>query len=182
MSLDALDRQLVASLKLDGRMSYAELAGRLGVSEGTARNRLARLVEAGTVRILPIVDQTTLGYRLNAWIGVRCQPGAFRRVAEELAGFHAVRYVGACTGAYDVICEAVFLSQGEMLQFLESELPTVGGITSTETSTTLEMAKLGYEWELREEDTARPGRADSEGARTRGRGHGISEPDQGGSR
>ena len=87
MLLDALDRQLVASLKLDGRMSYAELAGRLGVSEGTARNRLARLVEAGTVRILPIVDQTTLGYRLNAWIGVRCQPGAFRRVAEELAGY-----------------------------------------------------------------------------------------------
>jgi Lrp/AsnC family transcriptional regulator, regulator for asnA, asnC and gidA len=182
MSLDTLDRQLIASLKLDGRMSYAELAGRLGVSEGTARNRLARLVEAGTVRILPIVDQTTLGYRLNAWIGVRCQPGAFRRVAEELAGCHAVRYVGACTGAYDVICEAVFLSQEEMLQFLESELPTVGGITSTETSIVLEMAKLGYEWELREEDAARPGSTDPDGARGRGRGRGMGEPDQGGSR
>jgi hypothetical protein len=92
-----------------------------------------------------------------------------------------LRYVGACTGAYDVICEAVFLSQGEMLEFLESELPTVGGITSTETSIVLEMAKLGYEWELREEDTARPGRTDPDGARARGRGHGMSEPDQGGS-
>ncbi|HYX84279.1 MAG TPA: Lrp/AsnC family transcriptional regulator [Solirubrobacterales bacterium] len=152
MSLDRLDRQLIASLKLDGRMSYAELAGRLGVSEGTARNRLARLIESGTVRVLPIVDQTRLGYRLNAWIGVRCRPGQFRRVAEELAGFHAVRYVGACTGAYDVIVEAVFLSQAEMLRFLESELPTVEGITSTETSLVLEMSKLGYEWELREED------------------------------
>jgi Lrp/AsnC family transcriptional regulator for asnA, asnC and gidA len=169
MSLDAIDRQLVASLKLDGRMSYAELGGRLGVSEGTARNRLARLVEAGTVRILPIVDQTTLGYRLNAWIGVRCRPGAFRRVAEELAGFHAVRYVGACTGAYDVICEAVFLSQDEMLTFLESELPTVDGITSTETSIVLEMAKLGYEWELREEDV-RLGGADRESGQVRSRG------------
>jgi Lrp/AsnC family transcriptional regulator, regulator for asnA, asnC and gidA len=182
MSLDSLDRQLVASLKLDGRMSYAELASRLDVSEGTARNRLARLVEAGTVRILPIVDQTKLGYRLNAWIGVRCRPGAFRRVAEELAAFHAVRYVGACTGAYDVICEAVFLSQAEMLRFLESELPTVEGITSTETSIVLEMSKLGYEWELREED-ARPRRADPGSAPRGGRGARDAEPaDEGGPR
>ncbi len=180
MSLDSLDRQLIASLKLDGRMSYAELAGRLGVSESTARNRLARLVDAGTVRILPIIDQTELGYRLNAWIGVRCRPGAFRRVAEELAGFHAVRYVGACTGAYDVICEAVFLSQEEMLRFLESELPTVDGITSTDSSIVLEMAKLGYEWELREED-ARPGRGERETGPAGTHGARDAEPgDQGG--
>ena len=129
MSLDSLDRQLIASLKLDGRMSYKEFAGRLGVNEGTARNRLTRLVDAGTINILPIIDQTQIGYRLNAWIGVHCRPGAFRRVAEGLAGFHAVRYVGACTGAYDVICEAVFLSQDEMLGFLEWELATVDGVT-----------------------------------------------------
>ncbi|HEX2376817.1 MAG TPA: Lrp/AsnC family transcriptional regulator [Gaiellales bacterium] len=182
MSLDTVDRQLIASLKLDGRMSYAELAGRLGVSEGTARNRLARLVEAGSIRILPIIDQMQLGYRLNAWIGVRCRPGAFRRVAGELAGFHAVRYVGACTGAYDVICEAVFLSQEEMLRFLESELPTVEGITSTDSSIVLEISKLGYEWELREED-AGPGPADpdTEPARTRG-ARGTKADDQGGRR
>jgi Lrp/AsnC family transcriptional regulator for asnA, asnC and gidA len=182
MRLDSLDRQLIASLKLDGRMSYSELAGRLGVSESTARNRLARLVDAGTVRILPIVDQTQLGYRLNAWIGVRCRPGAFRKVAESLAGFHAVRYVGACTGAYDVICEAVFLSQEEMLRFLESELPTVDGITSTDSSIVLEMAKLGYEWELREED-ARPRRADGDGGTARTRGAATrKQDDQGGRR
>src|SRR5690242_3407840 len=74
LSLDQTDRMLIASLKLDGRMSYSELASRLGVSEGTARNRVARLVESGTVRILPIVDQTKVGYRLNVWIGLRCVP------------------------------------------------------------------------------------------------------------
>jgi Lrp/AsnC family transcriptional regulator for asnA, asnC and gidA len=181
MPLDSLDRRLIASLKLDGRMSYAELAGRLGVSEGTARNRLARLVDAGTIRILPIVDQTQLGYRLNAWIGVRCRPGTFRRVAEALAGFHAVRYVGASTGAYDVVCEAVFLSQEEMLRFLESELSTVEGITSTDSSIVLEITKLGYEWELREED-ARPGRADRESGRAPARRGRARKPDDRGGR
>jgi Lrp/AsnC family transcriptional regulator for asnA, asnC and gidA len=158
MSLDQLDRRLIASLKLDGRMSYAELAGRLGVSEGTARNRLARLTESGTIRILPIIDQTKVGYRLNVWIGVRCVPGALRQVSDALSGLHAVRYVSACTGHFDVICEAIFLSQTEMLRFLEEDIPKVGGIVAIETSTVLDISKLGYEWEVREED-ARPHRA-----------------------
>lgn len=152
MRLDALDRKLVAALKEDGRMSYTQLASLLGVAEGTARNRLTRLVESGTIRIGPIVDQTRIGYRLNVWIGVRCRPGTFRGVAEGLAKFHAVRYVGACTGAYDVICEAVFLSQVEMIEFLETEMAGVDGITETQSSVVLEITKLGYEWELREED------------------------------
>ena len=89
------------------------------------------------------------------WIGIRCRPGTFRGVAEGLAKFHAVRYVGACTGAYDVICEAVFLSQAEMLTFLERELAAVDGVTETQSSMVLEITKLGYEWELREEDARR---------------------------
>jgi Lrp/AsnC family transcriptional regulator for asnA, asnC and gidA len=155
MRLDALDRRLVAVLKQDGRMSFTQLATELGVSEATARKRLHRLVESETIRIGPIVDQAKIGYRLNVWIGIRCRPGTFRAVAEGLAKFHAVRYVGACTGAYDVICEAVFLSQAEMLTFLERELAAVDGVTETQSSVVLEITKLGYEWELREEDARR---------------------------
>lgn len=133
-------------------MSYTQLASRLDVAEGTARNRLNRLIESKTIRIGPIVDQTRIGFRLNVWIGIRCRPGTFRGVAEGLAKFHAVRYVGACTGAYDVVCEAVFLSQTEMLEFLETELAGVDGISEMQSSVVLEITKLGYEWELREED------------------------------
>ena len=149
MSLDALDRRLIACLKLDGRMSYAELAGRLVVSEGTARNRLTKLLESGTLAIVPVVEADRIGYRLNVWIGVRCQPGAGRVVADALAGF---RYAAACAGVYDVVCEAVFLSQAEMLRFLETELLWFDGISSVETSMVLGIAKTGWEWELREED------------------------------
>ena len=163
MALDALDRRLISCLKLDGRMSYSELAGRLGVSEGTARNRLGKLVTSGALKIVPVVEPDRIGYRLNMWIGVRCRPGAARTVAEGLAGFHAVRYATACAGVYDVICEAVFLSQAEMLRFLESELQTVDGITSAETSLVLEIAKAGWEWELREEDARSASRRNREG-------------------
>jgi Lrp/AsnC family transcriptional regulator for asnA, asnC and gidA len=136
-------------------MAFTQLATELGVSEATARKRLHALLDSGTIRIGPIIDQAKIGYRLNVWLGVRCRPGTFRSVAEGLAKFHAIRYVGACTGAYDVICEAVFLSQAEMLTFLETELASVEGVTETQSSVVLEITKLGYEWELREEDARR---------------------------
>jgi Lrp/AsnC family transcriptional regulator for asnA, asnC and gidA len=151
-SLDDIDRRLIGALKLDGRMRYTDLASRLGVTEGTIRNRMQRLIEEGTLKVVPIIDQTKIGYRLNVWIGVRCRPGTFGRVAEELARLHPIRYVGACTGAYDVITEAIFLSESEMFAFLENEIPKIDGIISTESSVVLRMVKLGYEWELREEE------------------------------
>ena len=120
--LDVLDRRLISTLKSDGRMSYSELSERLKVSEGTVRNRLTKLVDSGALQIVPVVEPDMVGFRLNIWIGIVCRPGEARRVSQTLGQYHAVRYVAACTGVYDVICEAVFLSQSEMLRFLEDEI------------------------------------------------------------
>ena len=158
--LDGVDREIIAALKEDGRMSYAALAQRAGVAEGTARNRLMRLLETHTIKIGPIIDQTKIGYRLNLWLGMRCRVGALREVADAMAKLHSVRYVGATTGAYDVVCESVFLSETEMLAFFEHELPLIDGITDVQTALVLQIAKLGYEWELREEDPAGAGADD----------------------
>lgn len=123
-----------------------------GVSEGTVRDRLARLVEAGVVRVVPVVEPEHLGYRLNVWFAVRCQPGTLRKVARSLRGLHPVRYVAISSGAYDIVCEAIFLNEAEMLSFLNDNVPTIHGIASIESSTVLAIEKFGYEWELREED------------------------------
>jgi Lrp/AsnC family transcriptional regulator, regulator for asnA, asnC and gidA len=153
LTLDAIDRRLIASLRTDGRMSYTELAARLGVSEGTARNRLNRLVESGALRVRPVVEPDRIGYRMNVWFGIRCRPGALREVAAALRELHPVRYVGVCSGAFDIICEAIFLSEEELLRFLSDEIRAIDGIVHVDTSTVLDIAKFGYEWELREEDT-----------------------------
>ncbi|MGH2595541.1 MAG: Lrp/AsnC family transcriptional regulator [Actinomycetota bacterium] len=149
-----MDRQLIACLKLDGRMSYAEMASQLKVSEGTARNRLARLLESGALRVFPVVEPEPIGYRLNVWLGIRCKPGALRGVGEALRPSHAIRYVGLCAGVFDIICEAVFLSETELLSFLSDEVSAIDGVVEVSTSTVLDTCKLGYEWELREEDVA----------------------------
>ena len=53
--LDDIDRELIVALQLDGRLTYAELGERVGLSAGGARLRVLRLEERG---ILQVVGET----------------------------------------------------------------------------------------------------------------------------
>lgn len=46
---DALDRAIIAHLRVDGRASLAKLAEAVGVARGTIQNRLDRLLATGTL-------------------------------------------------------------------------------------------------------------------------------------
>ena len=43
--MDELDRRIISLLQLDGRASNAKIAREVGVSEGTVRRRLRRLIQ-----------------------------------------------------------------------------------------------------------------------------------------
>jgi len=47
--MDDTDRKLIGLLRDDGRMPIAVLSAKLGVSRGTAQNRLDKLVESGDI-------------------------------------------------------------------------------------------------------------------------------------
>ena len=56
LALDELNFQLLLHLQKDGRKSFTELAEELGVSVGTVRNRVTRLIEDKTLQITGRVD------------------------------------------------------------------------------------------------------------------------------
>ena len=49
LSIDELDRALIAELKSDGRQSLASLGSAIGLSGDTAKDRLDRLTRLGIV-------------------------------------------------------------------------------------------------------------------------------------
>jgi len=79
---DPLDRDIAIRLARDARTSFRQIAGEVGVTEGTVRTRVKRLQSAGLLRLEPIVDiassdgdGTTPISRHMAFITVRCQAG-----------------------------------------------------------------------------------------------------------
>ena len=145
---DSVDRKIIALLQQDGRSSNAEIGRRLNLAEATVRRRINRLMESGTLRIVAVPSPHTVGLTLSAIIAIRCDLIRLHDIAETIASFTEVRYLGYSTGASDLIIEAFFSSHQHLLDFLTTKLASIEGVTRTETAIILKVAKFSFEWEL----------------------------------
>ena len=72
--LDKLDRQILRSLQLDGRATYEQLAGQVGLSPSALLRRVKRLEESGVIdRYVALVKPESVGLGLAAYINVRLE-------------------------------------------------------------------------------------------------------------
>ena len=79
-SLDEVDRQILAELQADGRMTNVELARRVGLSAPPCLRRVRRLEEEGIIRGYHAdLDPVALGYEITffALVGLESQKEAF---------------------------------------------------------------------------------------------------------
>ena len=69
--MDDLDHAIVQQLQMDGRKAFTEIAQKLGVSEGTVRNRYSRLTEEGVFQVLSTAGDTHLGHQRSTSFSLR---------------------------------------------------------------------------------------------------------------
>jgi Lrp/AsnC family transcriptional regulator, regulator for asnA, asnC and gidA len=146
VELDHLDHEIIRHLQEDGRRPYREIGRALGVSEGTIRWRVRRLVDAQALRVVAIADPFRLGYRVLAFVLVSVEPGTNEKVIEALVDLPEVTYVSACTGRFDIYIQVVCRDHDHLYELLSERIPAVGGIVRTETYTELKMYKVSYRY------------------------------------
>lgn len=144
--LDELDRQIIAHLRTDARRSNTDLAKQLGVSEGTIRNRIRRLIGQGYMIVVAMTCLNKLGYDVDVLIEVTTEAGKQLEVARRLSRLPATRYVALTTGGYDIIVGATFKTNRDLFHFLTAELAAIPGIARTQTSHVLRTLKRVQEW------------------------------------
>ena len=148
--MDELDRKIIALLQLDGRASNAKIAREVGVSEGTVRRRLRRLVQDDVVKVIAVPNLEKLGYATTALIGLQTGPGKSDSVAESIAALDEAHYVAITTGAYDVFIWAGLESAEPpkslepRANFLRTKVGVVDGVQRTETFVNLSIKKRTY--------------------------------------
>jgi DNA-binding Lrp family transcriptional regulator len=104
--VDATDRLLISSLRVDGRASYTELARVSGLTVAATRRRVLRLVEDGVIRFATRVEdgvQTDQEASVDLVVGAGDVPSFIRA----MTGSPAVRYVIEQSGEFNVACYAV---------------------------------------------------------------------------
>ena len=70
--MEDIDRQIVALLGTDGRMSYTDLGKATGLSTSAVHQRVRRLEERGVIRgYVAVVDAEAVGVPLTAFVSIR---------------------------------------------------------------------------------------------------------------
>lgn len=142
--MDELDRKIIALLENNGRASNARIARDVGVSEGTVRRRLKRLIQDRIINVVALPDPSKLGYESEALIGVQVDPDQVDAVSEKLASLQHTRWVAVTTGTYDVFAWATLPSAEALGHFLREQVGAIAGVRRTETFVNLAVTKREY--------------------------------------
>ncbi|AUH51660.1 AsnC family transcriptional regulator [Chromobacterium sp. ATCC 53434] len=135
------DRQLLALLRDDARMSVTALARKLRVSRATVQNRIARLEGGGiivgyTVRLKPEAE----AHRIRAWMGIAVDGNKAAAVMQALRGDPNVHTLHSTNGRWDILAE---LRADSLEQFdrVLGRVRLIPGIAASETSILLSTHK-----------------------------------------
>lgn len=138
---DTTDLQILRILEANGRATNREIAEQVGVSEGTVRNRIDRMVRDEVLRIVGVANPQKLGLTTTAVIAVSCELPRLADVADRIAAVENIVYVGYTTGTADLICLGFFPSTDALTDFLTGTLAGIQGITKVETSIILKSVR-----------------------------------------
>jgi DNA-binding Lrp family transcriptional regulator len=112
--VDAVDRELYRLLHEDGRMSYAELTERAGISEPTARRRVKRLLAHRLLRLRCEMAQSLSGWPDSAVLWASVAPQHLEATARSLTALPDMRLCCALTGERNLLLMVWLRSLGDL--------------------------------------------------------------------
>jgi DNA-binding Lrp family transcriptional regulator len=145
MAFDEIDRQIMAHLQGDGRMTNVELAERVGLTAPPCLRRVRTLEEKGAIRGYHAdLDPSWLGYTITvfAMVSLRSQAEADLEAFERyVAEIPEIRECYMLSGDIDFILKIVARDLASFQQFLTSRLTTAPNVEHVRTSLTMRSSK-----------------------------------------
>jgi Lrp/AsnC family leucine-responsive transcriptional regulator len=143
--LDDTDRKILGVLQSDGRISLADLAGKVGLSASPCLRRVRILEKAGVIaRYAAVLDQNAVGLPVSVFISVKLEKqkqDALDKFAKTIARWPEVMECYLMTGPRDYWLRVVVPDLAAYERFLKQKLTRLEGIDSIESSFALEQVK-----------------------------------------
>ncbi len=133
-----LKNEILRLLAENGRLSAADIAERLQITEKSAQKAVGELESDGViVGYRAMFDETVLPETaVKAIIEVKTKPerdSGFDRIAKRISKFSKVESVYLVSGSYDLLLEVHGDSLKDVAEFVASKLATIEGVISTST-------------------------------------------------
>ncbi len=137
MQPDKTDWQIIDLLSNEHKSNTA-IANELGVSEGTIRQRIKKLQDAGIIKIRALRNPEILENQQLAIVTVVISESKLLEAkAKEILKLENVISVSILSGHYDIMIEVLVDSNKGLIKFLTEQLSNIDGISKTETFLTL---------------------------------------------
>ena len=133
MQPDSLDWKIINILSKK-YMPNSTVAKKLGVTEGTIRQRLKRLQSGNVLKIRALRDPNILENQQLAIVAATLMEAKYLdQKAREISALENVLSVSIVSGRYDFLIEELAESNKGLVSFLTKKLSTIEGISKTET-------------------------------------------------
>ncbi|MFG2041961.1 Lrp/AsnC family transcriptional regulator [Dactylosporangium sp. NPDC048998] len=132
--MEETDRAIVAALAVDGRLSYTDLAERVGLSVSAVHQRVRRLEQRGVIKgYTARVDHDALGLALTAFVAIRpLDPSQPDDAPERLAKLPQIESCYSVAGE-DFYMLLVRVESPLALERLLQEIRTAANVTTRTT-------------------------------------------------
>ena len=145
LTLDTIDRRILAELQDDGRMTNVELAQRVGLTAPPCLRRVKALEQDGLIQgYHAALSAAKLGYTITVFAMVSLKSQAesdLQAFQNHVAELEPVRECHMLNGEIDFILKVVARDLQEFQRFLTSSLTTAPNVASVKTSLTIRTSK-----------------------------------------
>jgi|TARA_B100001750_G_C15366615_1_gene525076 DNA-binding Lrp family transcriptional regulator len=141
---DDIDRKIINEYLQDSRLSYREVAKRLGLAVGTVMTRTKKLESNGLIEAYSVIlNHVKLGYELTAITEIKVSKGKLIEMENEIAKMKVTCAVYDVTGDNDAIIIGKFKNRDELNQFTK-KLLSLSFVERTNTHIVLDTIKEDF--------------------------------------
>ena len=141
-ALDDIDRQILAELTRDGRMSMRTLAEHLHISRANAYARVERLRTANVIKgFRADIDPVAAGLGTSAYVTVNLHQAEWRDVGEQLRALPGVVHIALVGGEFDAILLVRARDNAALGRLVLDVIQGMPGIVNTRTLLVFEEAE-----------------------------------------
>lgn len=144
--IDKIDCRMIELLQKDGRISNTEIAKKIGISEGTVRTRLNRLIKEEYIQIVAVSNPMKLGFNIVGALRIHVETHMMDHVIGELKKLKELWFLVHTTDGTSIDSEFIVKSLDELNTLLLEKINHIEGITRLETSIFMKYIRRSYDW------------------------------------
>jgi Lrp/AsnC family transcriptional regulator for asnA, asnC and gidA len=137
---------MIELLQKDGRISNTEIAKQIGISEGTVRTRLNRLIKEEYIQIVAVSNPMKLGFNIVGSIRIHVDTVKMEHVISELKKLKELWFLVHTTDGTCIDSEFIVKSLDDLNVLLLEKINQIEGIIRLETSIFMKYIRRSYDW------------------------------------